>query len=211
VVGDVKDAPMSLAAEPAFYWAVSQMPGITQQGEGMSVAIKSTQSPSALVEGVRRVIAHLDPNLPMVEVRPLDQIASSAVAGNRLTLLLVGLFAVLASTLAAVGIYGVMGYTMQQRVHEIGIRMAIGAPQRQIVALVMVDASRLVAYGVLIGGSTGLILTRLLRSLLYGVAPNDPTTFVSVAVMSGVVALLSSYLPARRAARIDPGHALRGE
>ncbi|PYT83914.1 MAG: hypothetical protein DMG40_02185 [Acidobacteria bacterium] len=211
VVGDVKDAPMSLAAEPAFYWAVSQMPGITQQGEGMSVAIRSTQSPSALVESVRRVIAQLDPNLPMVEVRPLDQIASSAVAGNRLTLLLVGLFAVLASTLAAVGIYGVMGYTMQQRVHEIGIRMAIGAPQRQIVALVMVDASRLVAYGVLIGGSTGLILTRLLRSLLYGVAPNDPTTFVSVAVMSGVVALLSSYLPARRAARIDPGHALRGE
>jgi predicted permease len=211
VVGNVKDTPMSLAAEPAFYWAVSQMPGITQQGEGMSVAIKSTQSPSALVGSVRRVIAQLDPNLPMAEVRPLNQIASSAVAGNRLTLQLVGLFAVLASMLAAVGIYGVISYTMQQRVHEIGIRMAIGARQQQILRLVMGDASRMAAYGVLIGAVSGLMLTRLLTSLLYGVAPNDPATFVAVAVMSSGVALLSSYLPARRATRVDPMIALRYE
>jgi predicted permease len=208
VVGDVKDTPMSLAAEPAFYWAFAQMPGVSQD---MSVAVRSTQSPTALVEGVRREIAKFDANLPMVEVRMLDQIASSAVAGNRLTLLLVGLFATLALVLAGVGIYGVMAYTIQQRVHEIGVRMALGARQQQIAQLVLKDAVRMAVFGVLIGGASGLILTRLLTSLLYGVAPNDPATFAGVAVVSAVIALLAAYLPARRAAGVDPMQALRYE
>jgi ABC-type antimicrobial peptide transport system permease subunit len=208
VVGDVKDTPMSLAAPPAFYWSGTQIPWVLRD---MYVAVKSTEAPSSLTASIRSEIAQLDPNLPITEVRVLDQIASAAMAGNRLTLLLVGLFAALALLLAAVGIYGVMAYTMQQRVHEVGVRMALGARKNQIAELVVGDAARMAVWGVIIGSASGLVLTRLLTSLLYGIAPNDPLTFAGVAVLSAAVALLASYVPARRSAGIDPMRALRYE
>jgi ABC-type antimicrobial peptide transport system permease subunit len=153
----------------------------------------------------------MDGDVPIANVATMDSLLENAVAQPRLQLWVLGAFATLAVLLAAVGIYGVMAYTVSQRTREIGIRIALGAAQRDVVALVLGQGGRLVAIGVVLGEAGALTLTRVMRGLLFEVSPTDPVIFATVAAGLGVLAVLASYLPARRAARVDPIVALRYE
>jgi len=145
------------------------------------------------------------------DVRTLDQIAREPVEQRRFLMVLLGLFAALALVLAAVGIYGVMAYSVAQRTHEIGIRMALGAEQRDVLKLIVARGLVLAVVGVAAGVLAALALSRLMASLLYGVHPGDPATFAVVCLTLVAVALAASYIPARRATKVDPMAALRYE
>jgi predicted permease len=206
VVGDVKDYPNSAEAVPAFYWPHSQQP--TRE---MFLAIRTDTDPLSLVESVRGEIRALDKDLPVADVRDLETIAVAAVAGQRFTLLLVGLFALTALTLATIGIYGVMSYLVAQRTHEIGIRLALGAQARDVLKIVVKQGMSLAVIGAGMGLIAAAALTRLMASLLFGVNPTDPLTFIAISALLVAVALLACYLPARRATKVDPLVALRYE
>jgi ABC-type antimicrobial peptide transport system permease subunit len=167
--------------------------------------------PAALAGAVRREVRTLDPTVPVYQVRTMEQqiARSPAVLGRRLPLRLVGAFAAAALALAVVGIYGLVSYTVAQRTQELGIRIALGAQRRNILALVVREGALLAAVGVSIGLVAALWATRMLGSLMYGVGPADPRTYVTAAALLGGIALAASYLPARRAARVDPMVALR--
>ncbi|HKP12993.1 MAG TPA: FtsX-like permease family protein, partial [Blastocatellia bacterium] len=150
-------------------------------------------------------------DLAMASVRALDAAAGAALAGRRFTLLLVGLFAVTALLLAGVGIYGVMAYLVAQRTHEIGIRMALGARTGNVLRVVIGQGMRMTLIGIGAGLAAAFALTRAMSSLLFAVAPTDPLTFAAVAVFLAAVALAACFIPARRAAKVDPMVALRYE
>jgi putative ABC transport system permease protein len=153
----------------------------------------------------------VDPDQPVFGVMPMTKLLSDASAERRFSLLLLTLFAGLALLLSAIGIYGVMAYGTTQRRHEIGIRLALGAGTRDVLGLVVGQGMRLVGIGLLIGLTGAWLLSRVLTSQLYGVSARDPLTYVAVALVLGAVALAASYLPARRALRVDPMTSLRSE
>jgi predicted permease len=206
VVGDVKDTPSSPSAEPAFWWAHLQQPN-----PDMTVVIRSTSDPRLLVDALRDQVKKLNPSLAIADIRLMDQIADESVATPRFAFSLVGLFAGLAIVLAAIGTYGVISYSVSQRVPEFGLRLALGAPQRDLLRMVLAQAVRLAVAGAIVGVVVALAMARVLRNLIYNVSPADPVTFVSVAVMVIAIALVACYLPARRAARSNPMSALRAE
>lgn len=177
----------------------------------IALAIRTATDPAPLVTAVRQEVKSLDSELPIYSVRTMEEVTSETLAPRRLTLALVGLFALLALVLAAVGIYGLMAYTVMRRTHEIGIRLALGAERGQILRLVIRQGMALVLIGVAIGVGGALALTRLLSSLLFGVSPSDPVTFAFTVLLLTAVALLACYLPARQATKIDPMAALRYE
>jgi putative ABC transport system permease protein len=160
---------------------------------------------------VRREIHALDPELPVADVMTIDQRMWSATSQPRFRTSLVTFFAVVALILACLGIYGVISYSVTQRTHEIGIRMALGAQRRDVLNLVIKQGLALAIVGVAVGLFASYLLTRLLATLLFGVKPTDPATFACSALLLGATALLASYLPARRAAKVDPMVALRYE
>jgi ABC-type antimicrobial peptide transport system permease subunit len=206
VVGDVKDTPAAVQAVPAYYFPLAQ------QGFGdLVLAVRTGNDPGAVVDAVRREVAALDKDLPLTEVQTLDQIAASAVAGPRLTLLLVAVFGTLAIVLAAVGIYGVMAYAVNQRLQEIGVRMALGAQKGDVLRMVLAQGFRLTLAGLVVGLAVAFPLTRLLGSLLYGVSATDPVTFGIVTVLAMAAGLAACYIPARRAIGVNPSIALRYE
>ncbi|MGH9936416.1 MAG: FtsX-like permease family protein, partial [Blastocatellia bacterium] len=209
VVGDVKDFPHSPAAEPAFYWATMQQPlfGARQ----FSLAVRSNADPLNLVEAVRGEVRALDKDLPLAEVKTLETIAAAAVAGRRFTLWLVGFFALTAMALAAIGIYSVLSYLVAQRTHEIGLRMALGAPLGDVLKIVIRQGMTLVLLGLALGIGAAFALTRLIKGLLFEVSATDPLAFALAAALLAVVALLACYIPARRATKVDPMVALRCE
>jgi ABC-type antimicrobial peptide transport system permease subunit len=141
----------------------------------------------------------------------MDSVISDSVASQRFSMILLAVFAGLALTLAGVGIYGVISYVVGQRVHEIGIRMALGAQPQDILRLILSSGGKLAGLGVAVGVAAALVLTRFMAALLYGVETTDPLTFVGVALLLSVVALTACYVPARRATRVDPMSALRYE
>ena len=167
--------------------------------------------PTAFSGAVREEVAALDPNLPLGEVVAMTERQRGDIEEYWYPMLLLGLFSLLAALLAALGIYGVMSYAVEQRVREIGVRMALGAARREVVGMVLGEGARVVAVGAAIGLAGGLALSRLMAGLLYEVQPGDPASLVAVTSVLGAVALGACLLPARRAASVDPMDALRWE
>jgi putative ABC transport system permease protein len=177
----------------------------------MNLLVRSQNEPGAMTAAVRKELEGLDSRIPFFHVRTLDEQIRNATSQERAAALLTSLFGGLALLLAMIGLYGVMSYVVSQRTHDIGIRMALGAQVRDVLRLVLVNGMTLAFAGVLVGLAGALALTRLLRGLLFGVTPNDVLTFALVTVGLFVVTLLACYLPARRAAKVDPLIALRYE
>jgi predicted permease len=208
IVGDVKDTPASSGAEPAFWWPLLQEPwGFSD----MSIVVRGDAGPTLLASQIRAAVSSLDPSLAVADVRLMDQIADNSYSTSRFAFFLVGLFAILASTLAAIGTYGVISYSVNQRSHEFGIRMALGAKSRDVVVTVLREGMQLTIAGVIAGVVCGLALGRLLGSLLYGVGVSDPLTFLVACLLVVAASALACYLPARRATRNDPMNALRAD
>jgi ABC-type antimicrobial peptide transport system permease subunit len=177
----------------------------------MTVALRSGNDPSEVLRTVKNELRKLDADLPMYYIRTMQQRVDESLARRRFSMLLLVVFAGVALALATIGIYGVMAYLVNQGTREIGIRVALGATRRNIVTLVVRQGMAFALSGVAIGLAGAFLLTRLIRSLLFGVQATDPVTFVGIALLLGLVALLASYIPARRASRVDPLVALRYE
>jgi putative ABC transport system permease protein len=191
---------------PAIYFSYFQNPWTTR-----SVTIRTAGDPLRLLPSVAGILKQLDPDLPVYQVQSLEQAVDRSLWRQRLQGQVLGLFAGLALILATVGIYGVISYGVAQRTRELGVRMALGASRRQVVGLVVRDGIRLTLLGVIIGLGGALALTGILSKLLYQVGATDPVTFVGVPVLLGLVAVGACWLPAQRAARVDPLVAMRAE
>jgi putative ABC transport system permease protein len=177
----------------------------------MTLIVRATSGPASLPGAVRSKVHEVDPNQPVYDVATMEERLSNAVAPQRFNALVMVIFAGMAVILAAVGVYGVMAYSVARRTHEIGIRMALGAERQDIMRLVLRRGAALVVVGITLGLAVALALTRFLASLLYGVTVRDPVTFVAVSLMLAAVAHMASYIPARRATQIDPMVSLRHE
>ena len=206
VVGDVRHFGLDQAAEPEVYVPVHQDPNRT-----MTIAIRTISDPEALVPAMRAAVRNLDPAQPISSVATMDQRLADSVARPRFLMLLLAAFAVVALFLASLGVYAIMATNVESRRREIGVRLALGARPLDVLRQVMGEGGRLVAAGVLTGLAMALGATRLLSSLLFGVAPSDPMTFAAMTTLLVGIAMLATWLPARRAARVDPLVALRAE
>jgi putative ABC transport system permease protein len=204
VVGDVRDFGPALPVRPTLYLAHAQWPV-----DSVSIVAKSRGEPSALIEPMRSALQSLDSDVPMFAVRSMPQIVANAVAQPRLYMVLIVCFAGTAMLLAAIGLYGVLAYAVGQRTREIGIRLALGARRAEVLRMVMSQAGRLVVAGVALGLVAAMLASRFLRAQLFEVQPTDVATYVSVALGLLLVSLMASWIPARRASRIDPMTALR--
>jgi predicted permease len=208
VVGDIKDRPNSGSAEPAIWWPLQQTPfGFPE----MSIVVRGRSDPDRLARQVRSAVRSLDPALAVANLQLMDNIAGRSFSTPRFALFLVALFAALAATLSAVGIYGVIAYSVNQRTHEFGLRMALGARPWDVVRQVMSQGLRLALAGMVLGIGGALVLGRVLWSLLYQVSATDPVTFSAVGAATIVIAAIACYIPARRATAADPMTALRAE
>jgi putative ABC transport system permease protein len=206
VASDVRQYGLDKAPVDEIYVPLAQSPFLDAV-----LTIKTTAEPMSIARSVIELLYAIDPNQPAARVRSLEQVRAESVAGPRLTTNLLGLFALLALAIAATGIGGVMALAVGQRRHEIGVRMAIGARPAEILRMILGQGMALALIGVAIGLFGALWLTRLLQQLLFEVTPNDPLTYIGVAVVLGLAALVACYVPARRAARVDPIVALRTE
>jgi len=177
----------------------------------MYLVVKSAMDPGALTSAIRGAVREIDKDQAIYSISTMDQLIVNSVSTRRITLILLGLFSTLALVLAAIGIYGVISYSVAQRTHEIGIRMALGAQRTDVMRMVLAQGARIVGAGVVIGLAASLGLTRLLANLLFSVSTADPLTFSAVALTLILVAMLASYIPARRTLRVDPIVALRYE
>jgi len=210
IVGVVKDAQYLSLREPPmrhFYIPITQEPRLRD----LTMHIKTEGEPAAFVDLVRGHVQKLDPHLPLYEVKTLASQIDESLTQERLVTWLCTAFGLLATLLAALGLYGVLAFSVAQRTREIGIRLALGAQARDVFKLIIGQGMILVSIGVAIGVAASLVLTRFIGSLLFGVTPTHATTFVAVSVGLALVALLACYLPARRATKVDPLVALRYE
>lgn len=212
VVRDVEHNELTAAPPPMFYAVHSQYEQVGRfTPRTMSLAVRTTGSPLALAGAVRAQIRALDPQMPVAHVRTMDDIVRSSIARQRFSMLLLGAFGLLALVLAVVGIYGVVAQLVAARRQEFGVRAALGASPRALVRISLLDGLRQTAAGLAIGAVVALLLTRLMRGMLYGVTTSDPVTFALALVITGAVAMAASYLPARRAGRVDPASTLGAE
>jgi len=210
VVGDVKAAELGLPASPTVYVPAPQVgDGIAS---GMDVAwVVKTQGTSGLANSVRQAVGQVDPEQRITNLRMMDEVVSAAAARPRFDSLLMAAFASLALVLTSIGIYGLLSYQVNQRRHEIGIRMALGARPGDVLQLIVWQGVKVISMGIAAGIAGALALARLMANLLYGVKPSDPRIFIGVAALLSVVGFAASYFPARRATRVDPLVALRYE
>jgi putative ABC transport system permease protein len=206
VVSDVRYRAIETPPESDVYVPLAQ-----SYQSRMRLFVRTGLDPSALAPAIAREVRALDANLPLSEIKTMDTRVADAMWRTRIAAWLLSAFAALALLLTAIGIFGVMAQSVAQRTAEIGIRMALGAQARDVLGLVLRRAAIVTAAGLVIGAGSALLLTRLLAALLYGVEPGDPATFVSVAALLGVIALVAGYIPARRATRVDAIAALRAE
>jgi predicted permease len=208
VVSDVKDQPDSPGAEPAFWWPFNQAAfGAPNQ----LLVVRSNSDPQLLVSAIRQQVSRIDPTLAVADVQTMDQIVTASVATPRFAFILVGMFGGLAILLAAIGIYGVIAYSVSQRTPEFGLRMALGARRFDVLRLVLVQAGKLILSGTVIGVLLALMLARALKSLIYNVSPADPLTFIAIGLSVIAIAIFACYIPARKATEADPMIALRAE
>jgi len=207
VVDDVHYGGLAEQPRPTVYAPMTQ----GDWSPTMAITVRTSADPTTLVPTIRREMAELDNNLPLAGVATMDDLLASSVAQPELEGVLLALFASLALLLATVGIYGVLSYSVTQRTHEIGIRMALGADAEKVLRMVIKDGLRLAAIGLAIGLLLAAATTRVLSSLLFGVRPTDPATFAAVSLLIAIIACLASYIPARRATKVDPMVALRYE
>ena len=209
VVADVRHFGLNQPADPAVYSPFSQSD--ERWRSFMTLTIRSSRPMGDLAAEVKRQVWSIDRQLPVSLVQSMDELMAGSLEQQRFNVSLLGIFAGLAMVLAAVGIYGLMSYSVSQRTHEIGVRLAIGAQRRDVLGLVVRDGARLAFLGIVIGLGAALALTRLMASLLFEVKPTDPPTFLVVAILLACVGLFACYIPARRATRVDPMVALRYE
>lgn len=204
VIADVRDHSLETSAGPELYLTA------TQAGpNGAKLVIRTKLPPASLAATLMQKLRSLNPSQPAAQLRPLQQIVDRSVSPRRFFVWLVGSFAALGLILAALGIYGVISYSVTRQTQEIGIRMALGAPAPQVQLGVITRALRLALVGVTAGSVVALAAARWIESLLCGTRPTDPTTFAAIFLLLGTVALMAGYIPARRASRIDPMVALR--
>ncbi len=211
IVGDVRSVAASEPAPPAIYVPLAQAPRPDYQGRAMTFVVRTPGSPTAITASARAAVTSIDTGLPLANVRPMSEIVSAALGQPRFTTLVMSFFAIIAFFLAALGLYGILAYSVEQRVREIGVRVALGADKHEILRLIIGNGLRLALIGVAIGVPAALALTRLMSGMLSGISSTDPVTYLAVIGMLVVAALLASYLPARRAADVDPIVALRAE
>jgi len=204
VVGDVHFKELVSEPEPTTYWPHPQL-----AYSAMTLTVRGVGDPASLAPAVERAIRSLDPDQPVSDVKTMTQWAAKSVAQARFSSFLLGVFAGVALLLASIGIYGVMAYAVSQRTSEIGIRLALGADAPQVVGMILRDAARLAAAGLVLGVAIALALGRTVSSLLYSTRATDPATFAAVVAVLAAVAFVASYVPARRASRIAPVEALR--
>jgi putative ABC transport system permease protein len=206
IVGDNRQLGLDAPPEPELFIPYAQWPS-----DEMSLVLRTASEPSSLIPRVEKEIWRVDPDQPVTDIKTMDEWVAREAAGRRFILLLVGAFASIAAVLAAVGIYGVASYGMRQRTHEIGIRMALGAHGQQIVWLILRQNVSWLLIGIATGVASAIALTRLLAAYLYAVRPTDVSTFALIVLAQLTVAGLASYIPARRATKVDPMVALRYE
>jgi putative ABC transport system permease protein len=206
VVGDVKYDGLDRPVDPTFY-----LPFRQNTSPAQFIVVRTASDPRALAASVRAAVASLDKDVPVASVKTMDELMTESVAPPRFRTMLVALFALIGLALAAVGIYGVMAYAVSERTYEIGVRLALGATAGDVMRLVFGEAIALAAIGVAVGVVGAIATTRLMAALLFGVTPTDLATFVALAGVLVLTALTASYVPARRAMRVDPMVALRYE
>ena len=209
VIADIKNQAINLPAFPTVYAPYAQY---KNEGWGLTIlTVRTAGDPLAASQMARDQIHSLLPNQPVFEVVSMEQLLARSLSRTRFSMTLLSIFAGLALVLSAVGIYGVMAYSVAQRTREIGIRLALGASRQDDLAMVLLRGGKLATFGMLLGLAGALGLSYLLRSQFYGVSPADPATYIGVALLLGFVALVASYIPARRATGVDPMVALRYE
>ncbi|HEV8042847.1 MAG TPA: ABC transporter permease [Bryobacteraceae bacterium] len=210
IVANLKQNNLAADIGPGVYLPIPQMPQDSSI-QGFYLAVRTSADPTAIVANLRHIARSLDPEVPLLQVRSMQDVLSESVAPRRFNMLLLAAFAGLALLLASIGIYGVMSYSVSQYTHEIGIRMALGARAADVLQLIVRQGMALVLIGLAVGVAGALALTRVMSSLLFDVKPWDPLTLTSVSVLLAAVAFAASYIPARRATRVDPMIALRYE
>lgn len=206
VVGDVRQVSLAQEPTPAVYAVFTQISRV-----GMTLVLRTNGDPLGAISTVQSAIWDVDPDQPITEIAAMEEIIRSSVSQSRFSMTLLGVFAALALALAAVGIYGVISYSVSQQTHEIGLRMALGAEARDVLGLVLRHGMVLAMVGILVGLVGAFLVTRLMESLLFEVAAIDVATFVSVAALLALVALAATAVPALRATRVDPMVSLRHE
>jgi ABC-type antimicrobial peptide transport system permease subunit len=209
VVDDVHHNSLVGKVKPEFYATLAQFavaPGSTRRS--MSLVVRTDGDPTSLVAPVRSIVKQLDPRLPISEVRTMRNIVNAAIGGPRFAMGALGLFGVLALALSAIGIFGIVSQVVASREHEFGIRAALGATPRELIALSLRTGVRQAVAGLAVGIVIALLFTRAMTSMLQGVTPTDPWTFVAVVLATGVVAVAASVGPARRAGNTDPARVL---
>lgn len=211
VVGDVRQVDLAQAPRGQLYLLHSQTPRTWFPVRGMALLLRTDVAPETVVSAAREALSRLDPGLPLYGVRTMREVVDRSTARQRFTMTLQLVFAVLALTLASVGIYGVLAHSVARRTQEIGIRMALGAGRGRVLGMVVGEGMGLVALSLALGLAGGLGAGRVLSALLYGVSPSDPVTFAVATVALGAVALGACAVPAARAALLPPSAALRGD
>jgi predicted permease len=215
IVGDIKDTGLDEPAPVELYVPFAQAPAhiaaISVQMQPASWVVRTRMNPADVRQAIQKAVSAVDSNQAIANVRTMNQVLATSVASPEFNMSILTVFGVLALVLAAVGTDGVISYGVSERLHEIGLRLALGAQRVDVVRLVVGQGMRFALLGVGIGLAGAFALTRLLTTLLYGVTATDPFSFVVVALLLALVALLACYLPARRATRVDPTVALRYE
>jgi predicted permease len=208
VAGDVHHEALGAKPEPEMYVPYGQVPNVEARP---TIVLRSSIDPSSVTDALRKAVAEVDANVPMDQVETMSQIVYGSVAQSRFRTALLVMFALLALFVAAIGLYGVMSYSVTQRTREFGIRMALGASRSAILRVVLGKATKLVGLGIFSGLAGAMLLARLVASLLYNVSPFDATTLAGVSILLALIALVASYVPARRAANVNPMDSLRYE